>query len=293
MEGTLPAFVTLCWAPGKLCLLRGALLGTWAGFCPGYTDMCPSRQLWSVCAHCFSQVCVPVCWRAQRSKHLASLSPLGLAPGKADGKQGDLIVSSSCLPSYQQPYKLCKIWTLGNKASATAAQLNWNIYSGYLYSFPVLWGSFKGSGEGWAYKSWKDTLLLLKNNTYQNRPNKCDPCCLQPSSKPAAPSHLQIFPSQLYNLTFCRTHPPCFTSSYSLGKSKVSVSQWPTSVGFPEQSPKTEKLVGKNYMPKPTKGAMVDEEARAMSSSPSSWCCFALWPWRIHLLFWCLFFCCE
>lgn len=50
------------------------------------------------------------------------------------------------------------------------------------------------------------------------------------------------------------------------------------------------QLVGKDYMPKATKGAVADEEVRAITSFPSSWCCSALWPWRNHLLFWCLGF---
>lgn len=83
-----------------------------------------------------------------------------------------------------------QVW---NKFSAIAAQLNWNLHSSHLYFFPVLWDSLKGSGEGWACKFWKDVLLLPRNNTYQSRPNKCDPHCHQPSVKPADLSHLCVF----------------------------------------------------------------------------------------------------
>lgn len=103
MEGALPAVCPACQAPGGLCR---PLLGIWGAFCPGATDLCPFRQLWSVysgwvCKPLCAQVCVPVCRRAQSSKLeriLPSSAPWGLAPGRPREKRSDLVVFFLCFP---------------------------------------------------------------------------------------------------------------------------------------------------------------------------------------------------
>lgn len=161
----------------------------------------------------------------------------------------------------------------------------------------TLKGHFKGSGEGWAFKFWKDTLLLFRNNTYQNRPNKCDPHCLQPSAKPAALSHLCLSPSQLNHLTSRRTHPSHCINLFSLGKCKISVSQPVTDSascrqqrGSQRSPQRWTRIMGKKIYTKGYKCYSSWWRDQSHYIFPSFWCCFSLWPWRNHLHFWCLAF---
>lgn len=140
-----------------------------------------------------------------------------------------------------------QVW---NKFSAIAAQLNWNLHSSHLYFFPVLWDSLKGSGEGWACKFWKDVLLLPRNNTYQSRPNKCDPHCHQPSVKPADLSHLCVFFLSAKSFNIMQNSSfPLHQSIFSWQRRNCNLPARDAHVlwaaeGFPGGSPKMETSCG-------------------------------------------------
>lgn len=105
-------------------------LGAWRCAHPGNSGQCGQTGFASLCAHGCASLSI------KQERVLPGASPV--VPGKVNGKQGDLVVSSSALPRSQQPCRLCKTGTLGNKASASAARLNRSFHSGHLYSFPVL-----------------------------------------------------------------------------------------------------------------------------------------------------------
>lgn len=156
-----------------------------------------------------------------------------------------------------------KVGPVWNKFSAIASQPNWNFHSSHLYFILVHWNSLKCSGEGWACKFWKDLLLLPRNNTYQNKPNKCDPRCRQPSVKPADLSHLCVFFLSAKSLTIMQS------SSIPLHQSIFYWQRWncnppgrDASVlwkteGFQGESPKMETSWVKENVPKATTAAMV------------------------------------